>query len=160
LQSNQNVADINPCGSRKETSQSREKIQTPRISKQTAGAVAGAAIGSIAGPIGVIVGGVADALAGSATLKRRHVVPSSKKTSRRGDARKRAANRVRISKSRNTMAPRASSSLRASHNRKGNKKKALAFLSSPLLLGLNHERDNRERSEAGVIIRIVGSNCG
>ena len=37
--------------------QSSEEIQIPAIPKQTAGAVAGAAIGSIAGPIGAVVGG-------------------------------------------------------------------------------------------------------
>jgi hypothetical protein len=37
---------------KKETSQSSENIEIPPIPKQTAGAVAGAAVGSIAGPIG------------------------------------------------------------------------------------------------------------
>jgi hypothetical protein len=46
-----------PDAQKKETSQSSENIEIPPIPKQTAGAVAGAAVGSIAGPIGAVVGG-------------------------------------------------------------------------------------------------------
>ena len=45
---------------------SSKNLQIPPIPKQTAGAVTGAAIGSIAGPSGAVVGGVIGALVGKA----------------------------------------------------------------------------------------------
>jgi hypothetical protein len=48
---------------------SSEDIQVPPISKQTAGAVTGAAIGSIAGPAGAVVGGVIGAVVGKAAAE-------------------------------------------------------------------------------------------
>ena len=45
---------------------SSEDIQVPPISKRTAGAVTGAAIGSIAGPAGAVIGGVIGAVVGKA----------------------------------------------------------------------------------------------
>jgi uncharacterized membrane protein len=49
---------------KKKSSPSSDDIQVPPIPKQTAGAVTGAAIGSIAGPTGAVVGGVIGALVG------------------------------------------------------------------------------------------------
>jgi hypothetical protein len=52
---------------------SSEDIQVPPISKQTACAVTGAAIGSIAGPAGAVVGGVIGAVVGKAAADGRPV---------------------------------------------------------------------------------------
>jgi hypothetical protein len=46
----------------KKSPPSSKDLQVPPIPKQTAGAVTGAAIGSIAGPTGAVVGGVIGAL--------------------------------------------------------------------------------------------------
>ncbi len=50
----------------KKSPPSRKNLQVPPIPKQTAGAITGAAIGSIAGPSGAVVGGVIGALVGKA----------------------------------------------------------------------------------------------
>ena len=55
-----------PKPEKKKSPPSSEDIQVPPIPKQTAGAVTGAAIGSIAGPTGAVVGGVIGALVGKA----------------------------------------------------------------------------------------------
>ena len=52
---------------------SSKDFQVPPIPKQTAGAVTGAAIGSIAGPTGALVGGVIGALVGKAAADGRPV---------------------------------------------------------------------------------------
>jgi phage tail tape-measure protein len=51
-----------------------ENIEIPPIPKETAGAVAGAAIGSMVGPAGAIIGGVVGALAGKAAASGRSPV--------------------------------------------------------------------------------------
>ena len=43
-----------------------QNIEIPPIPKETAGAVAGAALGSVAGPAGAVIGGLDGALAGKA----------------------------------------------------------------------------------------------
>jgi hypothetical protein len=62
-----------PKPEKKKSAPSSEDIQVPPISKQTAGAVTGAAIGSIAGPAGAVVGGVIGALVGKAAAGGRPV---------------------------------------------------------------------------------------
>ena len=62
-----------PKPEKKKSAPSSEDIQVPPIPKQTAGAVTGAAIGSIAGPVGAVVGGVVGALAGKAATGERPV---------------------------------------------------------------------------------------
>ncbi len=58
---------------KKKSAPSSEDIQVPPIPKQTAGAVTGAAIGSIAGPAGAVVGGVIGAVMGKAAAGGRPV---------------------------------------------------------------------------------------
>ena len=53
-------------------------IEIPPIPKQTAGALAGAALGSLAGPAGAIVGGIAGAVA-ARNIGPRKVTPSTAK---------------------------------------------------------------------------------
>src|SRR6266480_5468272 len=62
-----------PKPEKKKSPPSSEDIQVPPIPKQTAGAVTGAAIGSIAGPTGAVVGGVIGAFMGKAAADRRPV---------------------------------------------------------------------------------------
>ena len=62
-----------PEPEKKKSSPSSEDIQIPPIPKQTAGAVTGAAIGSIAGPTGAVVGGVIGALVGKSAADGRPV---------------------------------------------------------------------------------------
>ena len=59
-----------PKPEKKKSSPSSDDIQVPAIPKQTAGAVTGAAIGSIAGPTGAVVGGVIGALVGKSAADR------------------------------------------------------------------------------------------
>ena len=62
-----------PKPEKKKSPPSSENIQVPPIPKQTAGAVTGAAIGSIAGPAGAVVGGVIGAVVGKAAADGRPV---------------------------------------------------------------------------------------
>ena len=62
-----------PNPEKKKSLQSSDDIQVPPIPKQTAGAVTGAAIGSIAGPAGALVGGVIGAVVGKAAADGRPV---------------------------------------------------------------------------------------
>ena len=62
-----------PKPEKKKSVPSSEDIQVPPIPKQTAGAVTGAAIGSIAGPAGAVVGGLIGAVMGKAAADGRPV---------------------------------------------------------------------------------------
>jgi hypothetical protein len=63
-----------------QVSRRSKNIEIPPIPKQTVGAVAGAAVGSIAGPIGAVVGGVAGALAARGAEKRGGIAAAATKT--------------------------------------------------------------------------------
>ena len=85
-----------PKPEKKKSPPSSEDIQVPPIPKQTAGAVTGAAIGSIAGPAGAVVGGVIGAVVGKAAAGGRPV----RKAVRRATAvSKRALKRPPLKKS-------------------------------------------------------------
>src|SRR5438552_3935600 len=56
----------------------QENIEVPPIPKESAAAVAGAALGSMVGPAGAVVGGIVGAMAGKAASKRR-LGPAAKK---------------------------------------------------------------------------------
>ena len=71
-----------PNPEKKKSLQSSDDIQVPPIPKQTAGALTGAAIGSIAGPAGAVVGGVIGAVVGKAAADGRPV----RKAARRATA--------------------------------------------------------------------------
>src|ERR1700731_1265814 len=62
--------------------ESSENIEVPPIPKETAGAVAGAALGSMMGPAGAVGGGNVEALAGKAAGEGR-LKPAVKKTAQR-----------------------------------------------------------------------------
>src|ERR1700730_2121133 len=108
-----------PKPEKKKSPRSSEDIQVPPIPKQTAGAVTGAAIGSIAGPTGALVGGVIGAVVGKAAADggpvrkavrgaagvpkgalKRHPVKKSRPESRQGSGRRLRAKAARKTRSR------------------------------------------------------------
>lgn len=67
-----------PDTRKSESPPAAENIEIPPISKETAGAVAGAALGSVADPAGAVIGGLVGALAGKAAATGRPPVPAAK----------------------------------------------------------------------------------
>jgi Glycine zipper len=116
-----------PKPEKKKSPPSSEDIQVPPIPKQTAGAVTGAAIGSIAGPTGAVVGGVIGALVGKAVTDdgrpvrkavghataasksalKRHPVKKSLPKSRKGGGRRLRAKTAKRTGSRRSSAARS-----------------------------------------------------
>ncbi len=98
----------------------QENIEIPPIPKETAGAVAGAALGSMVGPAGAVVGGIVGAMAGKAASERRlapaakkavvRIVkparPRTKKTSRGKAAKRKPIGRAMKSRKRTKAKPR------------------------------------------------------
>jgi hypothetical protein len=123
-----------PKPEKKKSPPSSENIQVPPIPKQTAGAVTGAAIGSIAGPAGAVVGGVIGAVVGKAAADgrpvrkavrratavskgaiKRHPVKKSLPKSRKGGGRQlRAKGAKRTTSRKSSVAKSQARTLRAS----------------------------------------------
>jgi hypothetical protein len=140
-----------PKPEKKKSPPSSEDIQVPPIPKQTAGAVTGAAIGSIAGPTGAVVGGVIGALVGKAAADderpvqkavghatavsksalKRHPMKKSLTKSRKGGGRRLRAKGAKKTRSRKSSAAKSharrsrqrSTSSRARQKRRSGRKK-------------------------------------
>src|SRR5437879_13225784 len=115
-----------PKPEKKKRPQSYEDIHAPPIPKQTAGAVPGEGIGSIAGPTGALVGGVIGAVVGKAAADgrpvrkavrratavskgalKRHPVKKSLTKSRKGGGRRLRAKGAKKTRSRKSFAAKS-----------------------------------------------------
>ena len=115
-----------PNPEKKKSLQSSDDIQVSPIPKQTAGALTGAAIGSIAGPAGAVVGGVIGAVVGKAAADvrpvrkavrrttavskgalKRHPVKKSLTKSRKGGGRRLRAKGAKNTRSRKSSAAKS-----------------------------------------------------